>query len=117
MVTDTAVQSRSVLVVDQNPESRGRLTTLLSEAGYAVSRVGDADSARDLLERRHHDAVVLDLEGAAEVTGVVQALRQTAPATATLVLVDPANLDEAARLAPAGCTSLSAVPRTHAPVD
>ncbi|MDX1388591.1 MAG: sigma-54 dependent transcriptional regulator [Acidobacteriota bacterium] len=97
MVTDSVADNRTALIIDQHPESRGRLATLLSEAGYAVSRVEQLDTARDLLVRRHHDAVVLDLARAAEIGEAVRVLRQIAPGTATLVLVDPDDRDEAVR--------------------
>jgi DNA-binding NtrC family response regulator len=88
-------ESHSILVVDRSPESENAPAELLAEAGYAVSRVTDPSSALELLERRHHDAVVLNLPDTTDVSEVVGSLRRAAPGTAALLLVDPGDLAEA----------------------
>jgi DNA-binding NtrC family response regulator len=88
-------ESHSILVVDRSPESENAPADLLAEVGYVVSRVTDPSSAVELLERRHHDAVVVNLPDTTDVSDVVRSLRRAAPGTAALLLVDPADLAEA----------------------
>lgn len=50
-----------VLVVDDEPDVRLYLRTLLEENGFQVSEAGDADEAMEELSRQRPDAVILDI--------------------------------------------------------
>ena len=51
----------TVLVVDDDPRMRHLLEVILQGAGYAVAQAGDGDEAIRMLDRVHHELVVLDL--------------------------------------------------------
>ena len=77
----------------------GSAANLIARAGYQVAAVPDRAKAVELLRRRHHDAVVLDLDSDPDVARVaIRSLRAAAPATAILVLTDGDWALEAVRL-------------------
>jgi len=51
----------SVLVVDDDPDVRALVSTLLGRAGYVVAEAADGHAALKALYRRHPDLVVLDV--------------------------------------------------------
>ncbi|HEV8694269.1 MAG TPA: ATP-binding protein, partial [Lysobacter sp.] len=50
----------TVLVADDNPTNREVAGKILERGGHSVTLVSDGDQALDVLEREHHDVVVLD---------------------------------------------------------
>jgi DNA-binding NarL/FixJ family response regulator len=53
---------RRVLIVEDDPMTRGLLTSMLEGAGYEVKAVGDASDARDAVGVFDPDALVLDVD-------------------------------------------------------
>lgn len=51
----------SILIVDDDPNARLLLTTLLAHAGYDVFEAADAESALTTASERRPDLVILDL--------------------------------------------------------
>ena len=51
----------TILVVEDEPTDRSRLTSVLSDAGYIVESVGTGGEALERCERRAYDAITLDL--------------------------------------------------------
>lgn len=51
----------SILIVDDDPNARLLLTTLLAHAGYDVFEAADAESALTIASERRPDLVILDL--------------------------------------------------------
>jgi len=56
-----SVSGRHVLVVDDDPDIRELLVSVLSEDGYETKAAGNGRVALELLERWRADVVVLDL--------------------------------------------------------
>lgn len=59
---DQRLPSVHVLVVDDTPEIREALTTILEGEGARVTAVGTAEHALDLLEQSRPDVLLSDLE-------------------------------------------------------
>ena len=57
-MTDDA---KTVLVVDDDPDAREFLTTVLQDNGYASIAAGDGDEALTLIEQTPPDLVALDI--------------------------------------------------------
>ncbi len=51
----------TILVVEDEPSDRARLTSVLTEAGYIVESVATGGAALERCERRTYDAITLDL--------------------------------------------------------
>ncbi len=88
--------SRSVLLIDDDPATWDRVTTILTRAGLKVTVATGADEAIGKLDERVHDAALLDLdlEGA---DGLMRRLRKRSPGTPLLVIARPERHREALR--------------------
>jgi DNA-binding NtrC family response regulator len=51
---------RKVLIVDDQPDSAGTFSAILSGAGYEVYEAGNADMALDLIQRDDISAIITD---------------------------------------------------------
>jgi DNA-binding NtrC family response regulator len=87
-------ESRRVLVLVEDAQTRQRLETLLARTGYAASLAGDERQALRALARQDHDAAILDV-GRVRGGPVTARLRQHAPAIPILVLAEPDRVPEA----------------------
>jgi CheY-like chemotaxis protein len=56
------VNSRSILVVDDNPSNLKLFTFLLTMPGYVVTTAGNAEEALDVLARITPDLIIMDLQ-------------------------------------------------------
>jgi DNA-binding NtrC family response regulator len=88
--------SKTILVVVEDADLRDRATSILARSGYQPIPVQRGEEAWPILEARHHDAVLLDLEIASmDASDVLRHVRRMSPATPVLVLADPARLQAA----------------------
>jgi DNA-binding NtrC family response regulator len=86
-------ENKRVLVVDEDTALRERTQGILSRAGYPVSTAATLVEALAHLDRRHHDAVILQLTR--EHAAALGAVREHAPGTPVLVLASPERLHDA----------------------
>jgi DNA-binding response OmpR family regulator len=78
------VDTRLILVVDEEPAVRQTLVDVLSLEGHEVDGAGDADSALLLLDQRRYDLVIADLrmpslDGPALLRALQERLGETLP--------------------------------------
>jgi signal transduction histidine kinase/ActR/RegA family two-component response regulator len=59
---DASLRGRRVLVVDDDPDIAQLLEVLLSDLGFAVDLLGDADAAIDSVMREAPDVLLIDVE-------------------------------------------------------
>jgi CheY-like chemotaxis protein len=72
--------ARHLLVVDDDPEFRALVRTLLAGSEYSVSEAADGDAALRLLERQPFDVIVIDMVmPEREGLETVEAVRQRYP--------------------------------------
>ncbi len=84
--------SKTILVVVEDTELRDRASTILARSGYQPTPVERGGEALPVLEARHHDAVLLDLElGTVDAAELLRRFHHDRPATPVLVLADPAR--------------------------
>lgn len=86
--TDIAVMTRRLLLVEDDPFSRGLLAQTFSSAGFNVLTAADAIEAVRLFEKADPDALVVDINLGPGADGLelANALRSQAPYLAVLVL-------------------------------
>ena len=58
---ETTTESRRILVIDDEQMVRDLLVTVLSEVGYNVDAMQDAQKALEALEREHFDLLLVDI--------------------------------------------------------
>ena len=91
-----APETKWIMVVEEDPEIRQRVASILNTAGYQVTTAGHGPEARQILERQPHDAIIIDLDsGADDPASKLRNFRAVAPGTPILVLADPARLQVA----------------------
>lgn len=61
-VDDASLRGRRVLVVDDDPDIAQLIEVLLSDLGFAVDLLGDADAAIDSVMRKAPDVLLIDVE-------------------------------------------------------
>jgi len=61
MNSESQLQKKSVLVVDDTPDVRLILNAILTQAGYSVTEAEDGQEALDILADRKFDLMILDL--------------------------------------------------------
>ena len=88
---------KRILVLEPDRDHAERVRGILSRAGFSATLAISGRQALELLERRLHDAVLVDLDRA-ERERLLEAFRETARATPVLLLVDPIRIGEAVRL-------------------
>lgn len=89
-----APESRRVLVLVEETETRQRLGTLLARTGFTATLVGDETQGARAVSRDEHDAAIVDLDHA-RPGGLAARLRRQTPPIPVLALADPARLREA----------------------
>jgi len=87
---------KNILVVDDEPQLRNRLTKVAESAGAQVSEAGDAESAVRLIREHDFDVVVTDLslvEGGDKsgLDVVLQAAKRKNPFTQVIVVTQYAT--------------------------
>ncbi|HEX4826555.1 MAG TPA: sigma-54 dependent transcriptional regulator [Candidatus Polarisedimenticolaceae bacterium] len=88
---------KRILVLEPDRDHAERVRGILSRAGFTATLAVSARQALELLERRLHDAVLIDLDRA-ERERLLEAFREIARATPILLLVDAVRIAEAVRL-------------------
>lgn len=88
IVSDSGVATRSVLLVEDDPFTRGLVADTLRNAGFDVTAATDAKSAAAMFDAVDPDALVVDvnLGSGADGLELANALRSRAPYLAVLVL-------------------------------
>jgi DNA-binding NarL/FixJ family response regulator len=81
---------RSVMVVEDDPLTRGLLAEALTSAGFIVGAVADGVAAQRMFRRMDPDAVILDVDLGRGVTGfdIADAIVAQAPGTGILFLTN-----------------------------
>lgn len=95
------MRARSVLVVEDEAFLRSLITGALENSGFEVESAGSAAEARKLLNKRDHDAAILDIDLGPGPTGldIGQFLLAKSPGTAVVyltMLADPRVIDDSA---------------------
>ena len=87
-VSGAGVSTRSVLLVEDDPFTRGLVADTLRNAGFEVTAATDAKSASTIFDKVDPDALVVDvnLGSGADGLELANALRSRAPYLAVLVL-------------------------------
>ena len=76
----------SVLVVDDDPDVRAALRDVLGDAGYLVAEAATGCEAREVFDREHPDAVLLDL-GLPDISGLDVLTEFTARNTTPVIVL------------------------------
>ena len=93
---DAPAGSKTILVVVEDPELREKATSILARSGYQPTPVDRGDQVLRVLDERHHDAALLDLElRSVDASEILKQFRRSSPGTPVLVLADPARLQAA----------------------
>ena len=102
----------SVLVVEDDPDIRDLLTTVLATAVDEVLSCIDGEEALDLAGRRHLDLVVLDLALPGPLNGldVLARLRDSGHGAKTMLLTAYAAAEDRAAALAAGADAFVAKP-------
>ncbi len=96
VVVAVSPQNKRVLVLGDDPAMLERVASTLTNAGYLVTMARSAEDALAVLDRKEHDAAILDQEiSASDASDLVRALRRRAPGMPVLLLSEPANLQAA----------------------
>src|SRR5688500_18955225 len=84
----------SVLIVDDEPTLRESCGSVLTHEGYHVTLCGRGDEARELLQRRGFDIVMLDLH-MSQVSGVelLQVCLEAKPDTLAIIMTGNPNVE------------------------
>jgi DNA-binding response OmpR family regulator len=61
MTTGTSMRTRHVVVLDDDPEMRRNLRTLLEEDGFKVTLAGEGEALLAMIPKHHPDLVILEL--------------------------------------------------------
>lgn len=87
-MTEFRTMTRSVLLVEDDPFSRGLVADTLRNAGFEVAVAGDAKTASRLFDKTDPDALIVDVNLGPGADGIelANALRSRAPYLAVLVL-------------------------------
>jgi DNA-binding NtrC family response regulator len=96
-VSGLAPDHKRILVLEPDREHAERVRGVLTRSGFSATLAISGRQAIELNKRRVHDAVVLDLDRAVREK-LIEAFRESSPATPILLLVDPARIGEAIRL-------------------
>jgi DNA-binding NtrC family response regulator len=92
----SATTSSRVLLLDNDPGMRSRVTEILEGEGYLVTGLPLGREALDVLDARDHDATLISLDGpTSSAEAWVRSLRQRAPTTPVLVLADAERVQSA----------------------
>ena len=81
-MSEGLAKDKRIMVLVERPDSGAELPDRVARGGYQVTTVRSREDAVKMLRRRHHDAVILDvdLQGGAEPTRtLVQKLRRVCP--------------------------------------
>ncbi len=106
-VSDSAVGAE-ILLLDRDEESRKSLEALLTEAGFAVTAIGDAHRARTLVQEKHFTVAIVDFDTPSRNggTAVVQEIRDAAPITRVVMLTERKTFDRAVAAFQAGASGI-----------
>ncbi len=95
----TPSQTKSILVVDDDPQIARLVRSYLEQAGYAVETVGDGDSALHAIRAHRPDLVVLDLNlPGMDGLSVTQTVRADATLSQTPILMLTARVEDVDRI-------------------
>ncbi len=87
-------ENKRILIFEPEAEMRMRVVAILGKAGYALTEAVTPASAIEEVERRHHDAAILEI-GMPDGRRLVRELREHAPSLPILVLAPHDRLHEA----------------------
>ena len=99
----------SALVVEDDPDTRALLKTLLEAFGCRVDLAGDGEAALERLSRCSYDVIVLDIAlRKISGTAVMDILRERDPgALARVIVVTGLDVEEIRKLFPTVCHALA----------
>src|SRR5512138_2894608 len=88
MLTRVDRKGIEILVIDADPTVQGGLKSLLTDQGFVVTATGNVTEALELVQVKYFAVALCDLDTPTSEAGlkVVQSIRESSPATTTLVL-------------------------------
>ncbi len=98
-VSEGLAENKRIMVVAERPDPGDEVPGRVARCGYQVTCVKSREDAVKLLRRRHHDAVILDIDvqaGPGPTRTLVRKLRRMCPATAVLLMTDAEQVRDAA---------------------
>jgi two-component system, NtrC family, response regulator HydG len=103
--------SRSILIVDDEPDACANLRDILTDLGYRVDTAGNGPQAIDLVGRTAYDIALLDLKmPGMDGLALYQRIKQLQPETAAIVVSAFAGSELADRAMQEGAAHLVAKP-------